>query len=89
MLGYVSLNLTLSFYLSLGVICFVGIDYCFRYFKPIVIFVHYTANLGGGARPQKALFYLRTPSKGPKKRGFLGLFGALQITNFSLIIHAF
>ena len=47
------------------------------------------AYIGGGPRPQKALFYLRTPSKGPKKGGFLGLFGAVQITNFSLIIHAF
>ena len=28
--------------------------------------------VGGGPRPQKALFYLRTPSKGPKKGGFLG-----------------
>ena len=34
-----------------------------------------TPGRGWGPRPQKALFYLRTPSKGPKK----GLFGALQI----------
>ena len=25
--------------------------------------------------PQKSLFYLRGPQKGPRKKGFLGLFG--------------